>query len=46
MKQIKELLCVVGIDLLFILGYWLCVFIRKMDKRGKEKRSEKKGQEK
>ena len=46
MNQIKELLYILGTDLLFILGYWLCVIIKKMEKRGKEKRSEKKGQEK
>lgn len=41
-SKIKELLYVVGVDLLFILGYWGWNY---MCKRGQGK-SEKKGQEK
>ena len=45
-SQIKELLYVLGTDLLFILGYYWCVFSRKISREREERKAEKKGQEK
>lgn len=45
-SQIKELLYVLGTDLLFILGYYLCVWCRKIEQRREGRKVEKKGQEK
>lgn len=45
-SQIKELLYVLETDLLFILGYCLCVLGRKISRKRGRRKVEKKGQEK